>query len=121
MAPSQLLLSSRSVGDIQSLLSITTTHIPVISSSRCNPRQIVSVPGSPSDLRPKNPPNPIAIIRVASRKVGGFCGGRGSLVTKATKAFHWASSKYTVQGTSGTSRPRLVKPDDPPGHHQVDG
>ena len=39
-----------------------------MSSSRCKPRQRVSVPGSPSPLRPKKPPKP-ATIRTAAESV----------------------------------------------------
>ena len=45
-------------------------------SSRNSPRHRVSVPGSPSDLRPRNPPC-LAVMRMASRKLGaGASGGR---------------------------------------------
>ena len=45
-------------------------------SSRSSPRHRVSVPGSPSDLRPRNPPC-LAVMRMASRKLGaGASGGR---------------------------------------------
>jgi hypothetical protein len=41
----------------------------VMPSNRSRPRHKVSVPGSPSDLRPRNPPS-LAIMRMASRKLG---------------------------------------------------
>ena len=45
----------------------------------------------------------------ASRKVGGVVGGTGLRLVNIINAFHWASSKYAVQGTSGCSRPSLFK------------
>ena len=48
----------------------------VMPSNRSRPRHKVSVPGSPSDLRPRNPPS-LAIMRMASRRLGaGAFGGR---------------------------------------------
>ena len=41
----------------------------VIPSNRSKPRHKVSVPGSPSDLRPRNPPS-LAVMRMASRRLG---------------------------------------------------
>src|SRR3972149_9981112 len=80
----------------------------VISSSLCIPSQSVFVPGSPSPLRPKKPPK-LATIRTASLKLGGFDGAIGLLVLYATNAFHSASSKNPVHGTSGTALQSLVK------------
>ena len=72
--------------------TLMTFHISVISESLCTPSQRVWVPGSPSLLRARKPPR-TANIRRASRSVGGSVAGTGLLVTKATSAFHSASSK----------------------------
>ena len=44
-------------------------HPITMSLSRCHPRHSVFTPGSPSPLRPKNPPND-AIARIPSLNVG---------------------------------------------------
>src|SRR5919109_266533 len=85
-----------------------TKYIAAKSSKRCRPNHVVCVPGSPSLLRPRNPPSE-ATIRTASRRLGGCAGGWGFWFKYATRAFHSWSSKYTVQGTSGVSRPSLVR------------
>jgi len=59
-------------------------------------------------LRPSQPPN-VATINLATHRLGGSGGGAAHWVVKATSAFHSCSSKYTVQGTAGVSRPNLVK------------
>src|SRR5437016_2891549 len=104
---SQLLSSSRVVGGTQGIPRIAQ-YICVMSSNRCSPRQITVAPGSPSLLRPRKPPSVIAIKRTNSRSFGGWTGG-SCRVAYIIRACHCASSKYTVQGKSGTSRPNLVK------------
>ena len=88
--------------------SMMTRHIAAMSSSRWIPSHKVCVPGSPSPLRPRKPPRP-ATPRIASRRVGGILGAIRFLVVNTISAFHSSSSKYTVQGASGTSRPSLVR------------
>src|SRR6266850_360409 len=78
------------------------------SSRRCWPSHIALVPGSPSVLRPRNPPR-LASIRVYWRRVGGVPSTTGRLVMNVANAFHSSSSQKTVQGTSGVSRPRVVR------------
>ncbi len=58
---------------------IKTFHIAVRSPRRCRPSHKVCVPGSPSLLRPRNPPR-LATMCVASRKIGGVSGGMGLCV-----------------------------------------
>ena len=48
---------------------------------------------------------------------GGLVSAGDGNAAPATRA----SSKNTVQGTSGVSRPRLAQPHHAPGDHQIDG
>src|SRR3989304_6772723 len=66
--------------------SVITRHMVTMSSKRCKPIHRVCVPGSPSLLRPRNPPRP-ATRGIASRKVGGWAGGTGFFVVNTISAF----------------------------------
>jgi Cu(I)/Ag(I) efflux system membrane protein CusA/SilA len=88
--------------------AVSTRYMWVRSSRRCRPSQRVWVPGSPSHLRPRKPPRE-ASMRVAWRRLGGFSGSSGVGLTRSHSAFHSSSSKKTVQGSSGVSRPSLVR------------
>ena len=67
---------------------------------------MVMVPGSPSHLRPRKPPN-LATIRVASRSEGGVSGG-DSLWTTAWRTFHSSLVRTASRGRLGVSRPSFV-------------
>lgn len=53
-------------------------------------------------MHPKWPPSE-STIRVDLLMVGGYLRARGSSVIYVTRAFHYSSSKYTVQGALGVS------------------
>src|SRR3989304_7094110 len=76
------------------------------STIRCRPTHMVLGPGGPSHLRFKYPPR-LATIIVKSLREGGVSGGTSFLAIIYTD-FHSSSSKRTVQGKSGHSRPSMV-------------
>lgn len=58
---------------ISQVCSLTRYQVSAISCNLCQPRQITVMPGSPSRLRPRKPPN-WAIQRTVCRTVGGADG-----------------------------------------------
>ena len=73
---------------------------------RCIPTHMAFGPGSPSHLRPSQPPND-PISRTIVFIVGGS-GGGGCRLTVAYTACHSSSSKAMSQGRSGQSRPNII-------------
>src|ERR1700737_2999707 len=94
----------------------------VMSSIRWRPRHKVWVPGSPPDLRARKPP-PWAMGQLfAGEEAADLGDGANHLAQRrrllgrwltgledAMTAFHWSSSKATVQGRSGVARPNQIR------------
>lgn len=82
---------------------LNSSQSSVTSVSRCQPRQIVTMPGSPSPFRPRNPPS-WAIHRTACLVEGGFIGGEWVLLILQHRAFHSCSANSGTHGSSGHCR-----------------
>ena len=95
-----------------------TKYASAMSSNRCNPRQRVSVPGSPSPLRPRKPPqaghHPHGLPQ--RRRLGRL----GLARHKRHQRLPFMFLKIDRGGHRGRLPPQLGQMINPPRHHQVD-